>query len=192
MNDHPNPAYILLGAIAVLAILATLYVLQKRKEKSSSLPAPSPAITTPEPTTPPPSSKTKFDPRTVLSPIKSELFGRITSFDPAPEELHGQLPVTMRFIRPLPHADGAGYVLAALGKPLAFRGEPRSFLVVAGHWEGSRISRGMKGLPIKVAVVLDESLAMDSSLDFAKVEYVAIGLCDEIPKDEFFASAPQS
>jgi hypothetical protein len=179
MNDSPNPIFIVLGAIAALAILAILYVLQKRKEKQAT-PAASPTQHTSSPR-----PQVKIDPRTILSPLKSELFGRITSFDTGPEELNGQLPINMRFIRPLSHPDGGNYVLSALSGPLIFKGESLSFLVVVGHLEGTRIGKGMKGLPIKVAVVKDDTLVMDQALDFAKVEYVAIGFCDEISKEEY-------
>lgn len=181
MNENPNPIYLLFGAIAVFSVLFAMHMSRKRKMGSVLKPDTKPESAAAQEEMP---QRRKFDPQSIMSPIKSELFGRIVSLDTFHEDLVGQLPLNIRFIRPIPHPDGANYVLAALHSPLVFKGEIRSFLIVCGHFEGTRIGKGMKGFPIKVAIVLDETVVEDKELDFAKVEYVSLGTCDEIPKNE--------
>jgi hypothetical protein len=188
MNDNINPAYVLLGAVLVLAVLASIHFLGKKKKSQA------PRLKAPpsDPSLIPdfeqnlaaaPSAK-RFDPRGVASPMRTSLYGCITHFDTAPDELNRQAPFKLRFIRPLPASDGSNYVLAALHQPLTFRGEPVHFVVVGARFEGTQVSKGMNNFPINIAIVKDQSLVEDAHLDFSKVEYVAIGFCDEIAKQE--------
>lgn len=107
----------------------------------------------------------------------------ITSVDHAPGDLHEQTPLIVELLRELPGDDRPDYWLARPRSPLRWLHQNHqrqiAHLVLAARWEGLRIERGVRNLPVGIAYVTDESLLDDSRLDFSKCSYVAIGLCHD-------------
>lgn len=112
---------------------------------------------------------------------------RITSVDNAPDELYEQTPFEAALLREVPGPDRPDYWLAELSRPLLWRRgaaeTPVNYLVLAARWQGTKIGAGMRGLPVGIAYVVDESVLADAELDFAKCVYVAVGAADEITGD---------
>lgn len=127
---------------------------------------------------------------------------RITAFEQAPDELTWQLPVRGELYRLMPGADRPDYSLMLLEKPLLFyppsgfdlgRVPPDSLiedrkgrrmvqvhaLILCARFVGQQLHPGMVDLPVNIAYVIDLSLARDDSVDFAKIEYAAIGFLTE-------------
>jgi len=87
------------------------------------------------------------------------------------------------FLTRISGKDRDDYWIAELAKPLRWVSEGGeravTHIVVAARWQGTEIGHGMKGLPVGIAYVTEGSLLVDSSLDFKKCAYVAIGIADE-------------
>jgi len=87
------------------------------------------------------------------------------------------------FLTRIAGKDRDDYWIAELAKPLRWVSEGGeravTHIVVAARWQGTEIGHGMKGLPVGIAYVTEGSLLVDSSLDFKKCAYVAIGIADE-------------
>lgn len=126
----------------------------------------------------------------------------ITSFDTAPAELGWQLPLNGELFTVLPGPDRPDYSVLVLAQPLHFypgetfdlgrleddqrtedrRGRPMvrvHALLVCARFVGQQLHPGMSDLPVNVAYVIDNSLARDERVDFAKIEFAAVGLISE-------------
>ncbi|MDC5698237.1 hypothetical protein OO014_13315 [Intrasporangium calvum] len=137
----------------------------------------------------------------------------ISRFDQAAEELTWQLPVNGELYRLLPGPDRPDYSLVVLPRPLHFypaegfdlervaaaqrvpdrKGRPMvrvHALVVCARFVGEQLHPQMSDLPVHIAFVLDDSLARDERLDFAKVEYAGSGFLSEGHAERSPAVAP--
>ena len=110
---------------------------------------------------------------------------RISSVDHAPGGLYGQTPFEAELLREMPGRDRPDYWLAAPDRPLRWvrdDAETRvAHIVVVARLAGTRVGRGMGGIPVGIAYVVDESLLADAELDFRKCVYVAVGFAEELP-----------
>jgi hypothetical protein len=126
----------------------------------------------------------------------------VTSFDEAPVELTWQTPVNGELYRLVPGPDRPDYSVMVLERPIHFyppetfdsgrvpderrvpdrKGRPMvrvDALVVCSRFVGQQLHPGMQDLPVNIAYVIDEGVLTEPSLDFAKIEYAAIGLLTE-------------
>lgn len=129
----------------------------------------------------------------------------ITKLDAGPDELAAVLPLRARVIRVMPGSDRPDYVLCYAERPIPFR-PPAGFdlsrvhpdslsrdaqgeliavqgIVICTRLVGESFRAGMKDLAINIAYVIDNSLTREPSVDFAKLEYAAIGFIDDSPVD---------
>lgn len=125
----------------------------------------------------------------------------LTEMDLGPDDLDAQLPVMAAEARMLPGADRPDYCIAHLENPIKFHLPPTFdvaratptylgdddggrflwvyLLVVAPRTVGDRFHRGMKGLVVNVAYVIDPSQGADVRLHFDKCEPVGVGYIDD-------------
>jgi hypothetical protein len=129
----------------------------------------------------------------------------ITRLDVGPEELSAVLPLRARVIRVMPGSDRPDYVLCFVERPIPFR-PPAGFdlsrvhpdfitrdargelvtiqgIVICTRMVGDNFRGGMKDLAINIAYVIDNTLTREAQVDFAKVEFAAIGFIDDSPTD---------
>jgi hypothetical protein len=164
-------------------------------------PAAAPAPSTPSaaPTSPSPSAPTTdaSSPSGRYGPLVC-----VTRFDTAPAELEWQLPLNGELYRLMPGADRPDYSLLVLERPLHFY--PREgfdlrrveaeqqvqdrkgrtmvrvhALLLCARFVGQQLHPGMTDLAVNLAYVIDNSLARDAEVDFAKIEFAAIGFLSE-------------
>ena len=130
----------------------------------------------------------------------------ITGLDVAPPELEWQLPLNGELYKLLPGPDRPDYSVMVLERPLHFypaesfdlgrleddqrtedrRGRPMvrvHALLLCARFVGQQLHPGMSDLPVNLAYVIDNSLARDDLVDFAKIEYAAVGLVSEGHRD---------
>jgi hypothetical protein len=122
----------------------------------------------------------------------------VTALDGAPDEIAAQAPLDGELLRAIPGADRPDYCLVILdralrvhpgadldvgrvaeqldsdGRPLV---EVRAVVVVA-RFAGERITPGVRGLAVDLALVLDDTTLRDEVLDFAKVLPVGVATFD--------------
>jgi hypothetical protein len=110
----------------------------------------------------------------------------ITSVDYAPEELSGQVPLSVTLMRPLPSSvpNRVGAWLGVFDRPVRWTNENGAVVeithgVLWPRWKGASIGAGARSLPVGVAYVVDPSLLEDESLDLAKTYFVALGLATD-------------
>jgi hypothetical protein len=125
----------------------------------------------------------------------------LTRLDLGPAELEAALPLRADALRVLPGADRPDYLLARFEKPLKYRtpvgfdpnradaslrgtDEQGDFVIVQGivlcsRFVGQSFTSGMRDLAVNIAYVIDNSVANDASVDFAKLDYVAVGFIDD-------------
>ena len=126
----------------------------------------------------------------------------VTRFDTAPRELEWQLPLEGELYRLIPGPDRPDYSLLVLERPLHFypapgfdvgrveaeqrvedrKGRPMvrvHALLVCARFVGQQLHPGMHDLPVNIAYVIDNSLARDEVVDFAKIEVAAVGFLSE-------------
>ena len=126
----------------------------------------------------------------------------VTRFDTAPRELEWQLPLEGELYRLIPGPDRPDYSLLVLERPLHFypapgfdvgrveaeqrvedrKGRPMvrvHALLVCARFVGQQLHPGMQDLPVNIAYVIDNSLARDEVVDFAKIEVAAVGFLSE-------------
>ena len=126
----------------------------------------------------------------------------VTRFDTAPRELEWQLPLEGELYRLIPGPDRPDYSLLVLERPLHFypapgfdlgrvdaeqrvedrKGRPMvrvHALLVCARFVGQQLHPGMRDLPVNIAYVIDNSLARDAVVDFAKIEVAAVGFLSE-------------
>jgi hypothetical protein len=107
----------------------------------------------------------------------------ISSVDYAPPELNEQTPFKFKLLRMIPGPDRPDYWLGELSKPLFWLKDNHriqiDYVVVAARWQGTQIEASVQHLPVAIAYITDHSQLTADALDFAKCEYVAIGLAHE-------------
>jgi hypothetical protein len=126
----------------------------------------------------------------------------VTRFDTAPRELEWQLPLEGELYRLIPGPDRPDYSLLVLERPLHFypapgfdlgrveseqrvedrKGRPMvrvHALLVCARFVGQQLHPGMRDLAVNIAYVIDNSLARDEVVDFAKIEVAAVGFLNE-------------
>lgn len=108
----------------------------------------------------------------------------ITTVDHASRQLEQQCPIEVTLLKQLPGDDREDYWLAESRCAIRWgRGEGEigvTHLLLAARWKGHPITAGVRDLPIGIALVMDPSQVTDSRVDFAKCEYVAIGLATDV------------
>lgn len=138
----------------------------------------------------------------------------IARFDVAPPELGWQTPLGGELYRLMPGPDRPDYSLMVLERPLHFypaegfdtdrleadqrtedrRGRPMvrvHALLLCARFVGEQLHPGMSDLAVNIAYVIDNSLARDERVDFAKIEYAAVGFLSEglVPRESDPAAA---
>jgi len=107
----------------------------------------------------------------------------ITGLDYAPPELNEQVPFKIKLLHMLPGQDRPDYWLGELLKPLFWLKDDRriqvEYVVVCARWQGTQIEQSVQQLPVGIAYATDHSQVTTDTLDFAKCEYLAIGLAHE-------------
>ena len=107
----------------------------------------------------------------------------VTSVDYAPEDLYGQVPITIDLIRQIPGDDRPDYWLGTLARPIRWvvndQTQEVTHVVVGARLEGRMIAAGLQGLPINIAYVTDQSVLDDAHLDFLKSAYKPVGTASE-------------
>ena len=126
----------------------------------------------------------------------------LTRLDLGPAELEAALPLRADALRVMPGADRPDYLLARFERPLRYR-TPVGFdmdradpalrggdddgpfvivqgIVVCARFVGQGFRSGMRDLAVNIAYVIDNTVANDASVDFAKLEYVAVGFIDDV------------
>ncbi|HEX9391162.1 MAG TPA: hypothetical protein VF928_07605 [Usitatibacteraceae bacterium] len=108
----------------------------------------------------------------------------ITSVDHAPEKFHAITPIEVRLIRRLPGPDRPDYWLGEVLKPFEYMVDAGTLVarhfILAARWQGTQIEPKVENLPINIAVVTDDSQLTELCVDFAKSNFVAIGLANEV------------
>ena len=107
----------------------------------------------------------------------------ITSLDDASEDLDGLLPVKGAVLRQIPGPDRPDYHLAAVDSPFEWKKEKKkiSHIILAGHLVGDVLAPTTRGVGFGIAYVLDDAVLSDTTLDFKKCFYAAIGFVDGAP-----------
>lgn len=126
----------------------------------------------------------------------------VTRLEAAPPELEWQLPLNGELYKLLPGPDRPDYSVMVLERPLLFypaesfdlgrleqdqrtedrRGRPMvrvHALLLCARFVGQQLHPGMSDLAVNLAYVIDNSLARDEVVDFAKIEYAAVGSISE-------------
>ena len=126
----------------------------------------------------------------------------VTRFDTAPPELEWQLPLNGELYRLVPGSDRPDYSLFVLERPVHFyprdgfdldRVEPEQqvqdrkgrtmvrvhALLLCARFVGQQLHPGMTDLAVNLAYVIDNSLARDAEVDFAKIEFAGTGFLSE-------------
>jgi hypothetical protein len=95
-------------------------------------------------------------------------------------DLEDVLPIKGTVVRKLPGNDRPDYSLVALDAPFFSRREQTSIshIVVSARWEGGVLDANMSMTPVNILYVTDESLLLDSRLDFGKCRFKAIGVAN--------------
>jgi hypothetical protein len=109
---------------------------------------------------------------------------RVTSVDNAPPELEGQTPFDAELLKMIPGRDRPDYWIAVLAKPIRWLNQGResevTHIILVARLQGTQIGPGMRPMPVGIAYIVDSSVLGDSSLDFKKCAYVAIGTAEEL------------
>jgi hypothetical protein len=126
----------------------------------------------------------------------------VTRFDTAPPELEWQLPLNGELYRVVPGSDRPDYSLFVLERPVHFyprdgfdlgRVEPQQqvqdrkgrtmvrvhAMLLCARFVGQQLHPGMTDLAVNLAYVIDNSLARDAEVDFAKIEFAGTGFLSE-------------
>jgi hypothetical protein len=126
----------------------------------------------------------------------------LTRLDIGPAELEAALPLRADALRVIPGSDRPDYLLARFERPLKYRtpsgfdvnradpalrgtDERGDFVIVQGiivcaRFVGQNFTSGMRDLAVNIAYVIDNSAANDATVDFSKLEYVAVGFVDDV------------
>jgi hypothetical protein len=108
----------------------------------------------------------------------------ITSVDHAPEEFHAATPIQVKLLHRLPGPDRPDYWLGKVLVPFAYTTDTGTLVaahfILAARWQGTQIESNAENLPVNIAVVTDDSQLTESCVNFAKSNFVAIGLANEV------------
>ena len=109
---------------------------------------------------------------------------RITDVDYAPDELYEQVPFEATLLREISGQDRSDYWLAQLASPLRWHKDDNviqvTHVVLAARWVGGKICSTMLRTPVNISYVVNPEVLSDTSLDFHKCAYVAIGTADAV------------
>lgn len=142
-------------------------------------------------------------PRFVIADVDYDQFGG--GVFPAVEELRQQLPVAGTLWRQIAGPDRPDYALAGLERPIKYRpidGFDRGrcqpefvgtddggrfvlirAVVIASLMAGTQLHAGMKGFPVRLAYVIDNTVGHDAQLEFAKCDYISYAMIDDLPDE---------
>lgn len=102
------------------------------------------------------------------------------------ESIAAQLPVTGSLRAVLPGPDRPDYFVCSVDRPIVYRPEIESsaesaadHVILAALFVGDTLHRGMSGLPVRVALVTDNTVLTDERLDFVKCIYVGQGFVND-------------
>ncbi len=121
-------------------------------------------------------------------------------------ELQGQLPVMAKLARRMAGPDRDDYAFSILQRPIKYhpsaqfdwtRTQPEFVasdeegqfvwiyaVVVCSLFVGTQVHPGMKAFPVRVALVIDNTLGNDELLSFEKCDYVAQGFISDLPDED--------
>ena len=127
-------------------------------------------------------------------------------------ELQSQVPITVNAYKPMAGPDRPDYYFGILERAVQFhpqadfnwsraqedytgRDSSGQFLVVraiviCSLFSGTQMHAGMRGFAIRLALVVDNTLGKDETLDFNKCEYLGYGIISDLPGGP--ASAPSN
>jgi hypothetical protein len=105
---------------------------------------------------------------------------RVSGLDYAPEELERQAPFDLTFARVLRGPDRPDYMLFSLGRPVTWKGQAATHMVLCARWVGTSIGPKARDLPVNIAVVKDRALLSSTDLRFDQADYAAIGIANDI------------
>jgi hypothetical protein len=105
---------------------------------------------------------------------------RMGKMESGAKEFRERLPISCNLIRQMPGKDRPDYWLAQLEEAIEYNGRNIGYVILCLKSIGDSISVD-KETTYNISVVTDESLLNDSSLDFSKVEPVAV--CKGIATD---------
>lgn len=119
-------------------------------------------------------------------------------------ELQRQLPVKAKVARQMSGPDRNDYFFGILERPLTYHpaaefdwaraqtefigtddaGQFVSIyaIVICSLFVGTQVYAGMKGFPVRVALVVDNTLGRDETLAFDKCDYAAQGFISDVPE----------
>jgi len=107
----------------------------------------------------------------------------VTSVDYAPPELDDQVPFKIKLLCMLPGPDRPDYWIGEMVKPLKWINDNHEkqikTVIVCARWQGTKIEPLVQNLPINIAYITDPSQLTNSSIDFSKSKFVAIGFAHE-------------
>lgn len=117
-------------------------------------------------------------------------------------ELQGQLPLTAKLARRIPGPDRDDYFMALLERPIKYHPSaqfdwtrPQSefiatdaegrfiwiyAVIMASLMAGTQVHAGMKGFPVRVAYVIDNTVGRDDQLEFSKCDSIGWGFIDDL------------
>ncbi len=99
---------------------------------------------------------------------------KIYNCDYAPQDMESQLPICCEIIRKMKGSDRADYYLAKCEKIIKYKEKTIRYLVIAPRFKGQELREGLDVVALGVAYVTDETLLMDTEVDFGKCIYVAV------------------
>lgn len=163
MNDgSPIPLVILI----IAALFFLVYLPTKKKRKEAQKPQAKPVEQPEEPTT-----NSGLNQMEVLG-LKVE----VISIDTAPQEFEPTLPMGLRCHKRFSAPDDSDYVLAKLDESLKWKDEEHQWIVIGARLVGERIKPKMGSIAVNLAIVTDDSLRSESTIDFDKAEFAAVGV----------------
>lgn len=108
----------------------------------------------------------------------------VTSVDYAPQELERAVPFQLQLLHQLPGHDRSDYWLAQVDHPIALtikdQAVTATHFIVGARWQGTKLEPNVEQVPINLAAVLDPRQLEEAMVDFAKSEFIAIGVASEI------------
>ena len=139
----------------------------------------------------------------VITDVDYDQFG--AGVYPAVADLGGQLPVAAKLWRQIAGPDRPDYALAGLERPIKYRPmdgfdwarcQPEFIgrdaagpfvsiyaVIIASLMAGTQMHAGMKGFPVRLAYVIDNTLGRDEQLDFAKCDYISYAMISALPDE---------
>lgn len=112
----------------------------------------------------------------------------ITSISEGPEELTYQLPINAKIIKQVPGKDRPDYFIAELEKSIVWVNKSNkenvevSHLILCTKKKSQQITKNMKDVIVAIAYVLHDSVLIESTLNFKKCKYIAVGKTNALKK----------